>query len=227
MYLNDIPEEEIIKKLADQGVVDVYKFQKLEENIHKKTGVLLITFDLYNLPTKLKISWNLVNVREYFPNPMRCRTCQKLGHTKNHCKNPPTCPQCNLPPHSPNQCSRVQCANCLDEHPASSNKCTKFMQQKELLKIKIKNKCTIKEAWTILRNNTPITSPNTTYSAVASQNTNKNQEIIENNMEIESKNTTINNSSNIHNTRKSTYKSVISSLPSIQSNTTKKYNPTM
>lgn len=65
-----------------------------------------------------------------------------------------------------------------------------------------------------MKNDIPIITPNTTYSAVTSQNTNKKQQIIENNMEIESKSTTENNSPNMQN-KSSTYKTVTSSIPSL------------
>ena len=95
---------------------------------------------LYHLPEKINISWRSVKIREYIPNPMRCRHCQKLGHTKKWCKNPPSCDTCNLPPHE-TPCSRTFCANCSAEHPASSRTCTKFIQAKKIIEIKTKNKC--------------------------------------------------------------------------------------
>ncbi|XP_065356474.1 uncharacterized protein LOC135950878 [Calliphora vicina] len=170
-YLNDIPEDEIIRELSSQGVIDIYKFQKKIDDKMIKSGVVLLTFDLYHLPEKIKVSWNTVNIREYIPNPMRCKTCQKLGHTIKHCKNDPICVQCNLPPHKPSDCSRTQCANCLEEHAASSNKCTKFIQQKEILRIKIKNKCTISEAKRIHKSSISLISPNASFSSIVSNYT--------------------------------------------------------
>lgn len=217
-YLNDIPDEEIISELSDQGVVGVHKFQKLVENKPTNTGVLLLTFDLYHLPDKIKISWNSVNVREYYPNPMRCKTCQKLGHTKKHCKNPPICEQCNLPPHIPLACTRLQCANCLEEHAASSNKCSQFTQQKELLKIKIKNKCTMSEAKRIQRNSIPITPNTKSYSSVTSEKAINKQKPSENNNVNKETNENKNNNNNTS-TESDVVPSTSSSLPPLPSNT--------
>lgn len=86
-YLNEIPDAEIIDELSSQGVIDIYKYQKKNpDGVMKPCGVILITFDRYCIPEKLDISWHKVKVRQYYPNPMRCKNCQLLGHTKKLCK---------------------------------------------------------------------------------------------------------------------------------------------
>ena len=87
-YLNNVPESEIIEEFSKQGVTSVLKFMKKEGEKQIFCGVVLLIFDLYNLLSKVNISWRSVNVREYIPNPMRCKLCQKLGH---HCKNHNAC----------------------------------------------------------------------------------------------------------------------------------------
>ncbi|XP_053967945.1 uncharacterized protein LOC128869418 [Anastrepha ludens] len=149
--LNNIPENEIVEELKSHHVVSAYKFTKTVDGVIKPTGVVLLTFDLYNLPSKIDISWHNVKIREYIPNPMRCKSCQMFGHTIKHCKNPPSCVNCSLPPHPPQNCSRVKCANCAEEHPSSSPQCKKFQQQRDILRIKINNKCTLREAFNIYR----------------------------------------------------------------------------
>lgn len=146
-YLINVPESEIINELNSQGVVDIYKYQK--KNSKGKMvpcGVILLTFDRYIIPEKLDISWHKVKVRPFFPNPMRCKNCQLLGHTQKWWKNIPKCENCALPPHIPEECTRTFCANCSEEHPSSSKECKIFKQQKEILKIKIKEKCSLKVA---------------------------------------------------------------------------------
>lgn len=150
-------------------MVDVYKYTKVFDGKKIPSGVLLLTFDLYNPPESLDISWYKVKVREYIPNLMRCKNCQLLGHTLKRCKNSPSSVNCNLPPHSPTDCTRSYCANCAEDHPASSNKCTKYIQQKEVLKIKTKQKCTMREAITIHKEQTRINNPSS-YSSIASTN---------------------------------------------------------
>jgi hypothetical protein len=144
--LINVSEEEIIQNLANQGVVEVFKFKR---NLNDKiipTGLILLTFNLFNLPSKLKIAWYEKEVRPYYPNPMRCKSCQKLGHTTKRCNNDPICENCNLPPHNPDKCSRTLCANCLKDHSAASKLCPMYQMMKEILKIKTRDKITIRDA---------------------------------------------------------------------------------
>lgn len=156
-YLNKVPDEEIVSELSSQGVTSIYKFNKMVDGKPTPSGVILLSFDSYNLPTKIDVSWHSVKVREYIPNPMRCKMCQLLGHTTKWCKNQPICVGCSLPPHQPDDCTRIMCANCSEQHPSSSNECKKFKQAKDILAIKTKNKCSMMEARNIYR--TQITTP--------------------------------------------------------------------
>lgn len=165
-YLNNIPEEEIITELSSQKVTGVYKFVKIHDGTPKPSGVVLLTFELFDLPSKIDISWHTVKVREYIPNPMRCKTCQYLGHTAKHCRNTPLCVNCGLPPHMPDDCSQTKCVNCLLNHPASSRECPKYIQQKEILKIKITKKCTIGEAKAIFKSALPTCENTPLYSSL-------------------------------------------------------------
>lgn len=174
-YLSNISNDEIKQELSSQGVVDVFKYERTIEGIKSPSGVVLVTFDLYNLPETLDISWYKVKVREYFPNPMRCKNCQLLGHTQKRCKGTASCVGCNLPPHKESQCTRILCANCEENHPASSYTCKKFIQQKEILKIKTKRKCSLREALSIYNEQNKALSP-TSYSATTSSILNKSLE---------------------------------------------------
>lgn len=155
-FLNNVPEPEIIEELKSYNVTSVYKFQRPIDGVLKPTGVILISFDSYFLPEKIDIAWITTKVRPHYPNPMRCKICQKLGHTQKFCKNLPACPICSLPPHIPDACIRTFCANCSGEHAASSNTCPKYMQAKEVLKIKTQEKCTLKEANKIYKIRNPL-----------------------------------------------------------------------
>ena len=194
-YLINVSEKEIVEELSHQGVTSAYKFQKRDGDKYVPSGVILLTFNLYHLPSKLDISWRTVNIREYIPTPMRCKSCQKLGHTQKHCKNTPMCCNCNLPPHNDEKCSRTQCANCIAQHPASSKECTKFAQAKEILTIKTKNKCTMREAMKKYRDSMPASShPNTsTYSSIAKQQVFQKNNHLPSNQPPSTSNTTINN----------------------------------
>lgn len=82
----------------------MFKLSRTVICISKHTGVILIIFGLYSLPSKLDVSWHAVKVWEYIPSPMSCKTCQLKGHTSNHCNNPASCVSCNLTSHLPEPC---------------------------------------------------------------------------------------------------------------------------
>jgi len=168
-FLVNVPDDEIVKELADQNVHSVFKFSRKVDGKLKPSGVILVTFDLYNLPSKLDVSWHTIKVREYIPNPMRCKSCQIIGHTAKFCKNTPTCEICNFPPHTPKPCTRTQCANCSSDHASSSPSCPRYQQQKELIKIKTTRKCSIREARLILKQqSTTTTHPSPNYAQAVS-----------------------------------------------------------
>ncbi|XP_043862611.1 uncharacterized protein LOC122756583 [Drosophila santomea] len=169
--LINIPENEIVEELKSQNVHSVFKFTKMIDGTPKPFGKILVTFDCFTLPSKLTVSWHTVKVSEYIPNPMRCKSCQLLGHTSKHCKNSAACVSCNLTPHLPVPCTRIFCANCAGGHPASSPECPQYQTQKQLLHIKTSKKFSFREARTILnqqQNTTTNSKP--TYLTVASQN---------------------------------------------------------
>lgn len=170
--LNEIPESEIVENLKDQGVVGVYKFQKYNEGKAFPSGVVLLTFDSYYLPEKIEVSWYTTKVRAYYSNPMRCKSCQLLGHTTKRCQNTPACDACALPPHLPIPCTRIFCANCAGNHSASSRLCPKFKQMKEIIVIKTDNKCSMREAIRIHKLQIPpqLNEYSTSFSTVTKDN---------------------------------------------------------
>lgn len=193
-FLNHVPDNEIVEGLEAYGVTSIYRFQRKTEGVLTPTGALLLTFESYKLPEKIDVAWRKISVRPYFPNPMRCKSCQKLGHTLKHCKNLPSCVNCNFPPHKEEKCSRLMCANCSGEHPASSISCPKFQQAKEILKIKTEEKCSMREAAKKYRAQAPTPSPLQSFSEI----TKRPAPIATNNINIPTeKTTTTNNNANI------------------------------
>jgi hypothetical protein len=173
-YLTNVPEEEIKQNLASQGVIEVFKFKRNVENKTIPTGLVLLTFDLFKLPPKIKVAWYEKEVRAYYPNPMRCKSCQKLGHTTKRCNSSPICGTCNLPPHNPENCTRIMCANCLQQHPASAKICPMYNMMKEILKIKTRDKIPIHAARKKYKEENPILTTDKTFSEILKTNTKSN-----------------------------------------------------
>lgn len=153
--LINVSETEIVTEMKPQGVTEVYKFTKNDNGKQRATGLMLFTFDLFQIPNSVEIGFYNTKVTEYIPNPMRCRNCQLLGHTIKRCNGDPKCESCNLPPHAPDSCARIMCANCSLPHPSSSKACPSYKQAKEIITIKTKQKCTMAEAKRIYKLQTP------------------------------------------------------------------------
>lgn len=173
-YLVNVPEAEILAELGAQHVTAVYKYGTMINGVLRHTGKILLTFDLHTLPSSINVVWNTVRVMPYIPFPMRCKNCQLLGHSTKHCLRRSACSVCNLPPHAPQGCIRVQCANCKQGHPSSSAACNKYQEQKEVLQIKFRKRCSMREARLIYRRQLvlastvaiPNTSGRSTYKPV-------------------------------------------------------------
>ncbi|XP_017476144.1 PREDICTED: uncharacterized protein LOC108366308, partial [Rhagoletis zephyria] len=148
-----LSEEELMEGLACQKVIEIRKIMKLTNNVATPTGAAIVTFNLIRRPEKINLGWERVTVQEYIPNPMRCRNCQKLGHTKNTCKNIQLCKQCAFPP--PHEiCSRIFCANCnVNTHTSEDPTCPSFLKHKSVNKIKAERRCTVREAWKVYNSN--------------------------------------------------------------------------
>ena len=147
--LQNYSEEDILEGLKEKGVKKVFRFKKKIDKELKNTNALLLTFDSYELPDRLKLRPGyFVRVRPYFPLPKRCFKCQKYGHVGKFCRNKiSTCVDCGQDSHSEEPCAGpTRCVNCGEEHPASSRNCDRYLLEKEIIAIKIKEKINFKEA---------------------------------------------------------------------------------
>lgn len=167
--LSHVEEKEIVDELKPQGVTAAYKFTRPSENGPIPTGRIVLTFDMLRLPSEVDVAWYKVKVSPYVPNPMRCKNCQKLGHTSKRCRSNATCFACNLPPHNPDLCSRTMCANCSGSHTADDKNCPKYQQLKEILKIKVTEYCSISEARRLYNSRNP-THTSFSYSEITKAN---------------------------------------------------------
>lgn len=169
--IKNISEEDILKDLSEFNVIGVRKFMKKDGDNLIATGGAVLTFDLIHPPNRLDLGWRTVAVHEYIPNPLKCNNCHKLGHTKNHCRGIQLCKECGIPPpHNP--CSRQFCVNCNnDTHTSYDPSCLSFRTHKSVNKIKIKQRCTARDAWKIFKED-PINNlidphvPKKTYANV-------------------------------------------------------------
>ena len=62
--------EEIKNELKDQHVIDVKNITIYKNNQIIKTNTYIITFNQQKIPANLKISYEIIKVKQYVPNPI-------------------------------------------------------------------------------------------------------------------------------------------------------------
>ncbi|KAJ8049377.1 RNA-directed DNA polymerase from mobile element jockey [Holothuria leucospilota] len=145
--IKDCSDEEILDNLASQHVSHIHRISVLREVVRKPTGTFILTFNTPTLPETLKIVYLQVRVEIYMPNPVRCFNCQRYGHFKSNCSRLATCEKCGQEGHVGETCEgSPRCVNCQGCHPANSKTCPKWVQEKQIQKIKASNNITYKEA---------------------------------------------------------------------------------
>ena len=110
----------------------------------------MLTFDRCELPPKVKIGWNIFDVRTYIPLPRRCFKCQRFNHniTNCHAKNF-ICANCLEEGHSWPCENPANCANCSQAQRATDGTCPAFVKEK-IIATHVKEKVSYIEAKKLL-----------------------------------------------------------------------------
>ena len=145
--IKNCSDEEILDNLASQHVTHLYRISVLREDVRTPTGTFILTFNSPKPPTTLKIGYLQVRVEVYIPNPVRCFNCQRYGHFKTNCSRAATCEKCGQEGHPGDTCEESpRCVNCQGCHSAKDKNCPKWVEEKQIQKIKASNNITYKEA---------------------------------------------------------------------------------
>ncbi|XP_055614562.1 uncharacterized protein LOC129760903 [Uranotaenia lowii] len=137
----DVPEEELLKQLANQGVLAVRKITKFVEKKQVNTPLIVLTFGSTRLPKEVFFGWMKVSVRTYYESPMICRNCLEYRHTKKRCSQPTRCTRCSQN-HSnmENTCKeKFRCPHCPEEeneHSAAGRKCPLYRHEEAVIRCK-------------------------------------------------------------------------------------------
>ena len=136
--LRDVPEDEILAGLTDQGVTEVKKMFRRGNNESTDSGTFLLVFAGTTLPEKVHVGWMAIRVRPFVPNPTRCFRCQAFGHIAGSCRGTERCGRCSEEGHSSAACeaAKPKCAGCGNEHEAWSRSCPKLTEAKQAQKKK-------------------------------------------------------------------------------------------
>ncbi|XP_064475532.1 uncharacterized protein LOC135389410 [Ornithodoros turicata] len=147
--LLDCSDTEIEEGLKDQGVVTARKIVMRRDGKDIPTRHIVLSFQLHRLPQTIKAGYLNCHVRPYIPNPRRCFKCQRFGHGSQVCRGQAICPKCAGMDHSAESCANeVRCANCKGSHPVYSRSCPRWQEEKEILKKKVTQNISYREAKT-------------------------------------------------------------------------------
>ncbi len=136
--------------MTDQNVIACRRITVQRNGKETNTNTYILTFGQPTIPASVKIGYQVVKVDQFFPSPLRCFNCQNFGHHKATCKRAAICTNCGQPEHGATKespCTApAHCANCGEEHAAHSRDCHKWVQEKEIVKIKHTMNITFPEA---------------------------------------------------------------------------------
>lgn len=154
-YMTD---EEIVEGLEKFHCLNVRRItRKTKDGDIVNTSTLVATFNLPAVPAKLKFGFLSLNVRPFYPNPLRCFGCQIFGHSSKNCKEPALCGRCSHPKHESEQCLHPeQCFNCRENHPSWSRSCPKFIQEQDIVKIKVDERVSYFKARSLYKERNPL-----------------------------------------------------------------------
>lgn len=80
----------------------------------------IIIFNTPQIPTSIRIGYEINKVEQSIPNPLRCYKSQKFGHHEDVWRGVHICKRCGgrSPDHNQNKCSKNHnCAKCKQDHP--------------------------------------------------------------------------------------------------------------
>ena len=153
-----------------------------------RTGLCFVTFASKTVPEKVKVGYEIVQVRPYIQKPMKCNICQKFGHTSSRCenkdKNKFTCGKC-AQDHETSACNGndFKCANCGGPHQSGSDECSILKKETEILAYMKDKEVSYREAKRKVEGLTQ--KPDTSYAATV---TNINPSTNSVSKELEAKN---------------------------------------
>ena len=160
-------DDDILLALQPQRVSRAQRMMITRDGQKVPTGTVFLTFETPSLPKKIKLGFLVVSVEEYIPNPMRCFTCQRYGHTSNRCKRSTVCSVCAEEGHDNRSCeNQKKCINCDGDHPAFSKECPLWKQERAIQEVKVKRKLSYFEAKKVVLGNSVSSTP--LFSSVVS-----------------------------------------------------------
>ena len=138
----DMSEAELLERLTDQGVVEVFNVPKRDKS--GKSPRYFLTFAGQVLPDRILAEGLSIKVEATKSTPRRCPKCQEFGHGERSCTNDRVCCKCGqASEHTYKDCPNdTSCINCGQKHPASFPQCPVYQFEEAVIGLKTADKLT-------------------------------------------------------------------------------------
>jgi hypothetical protein len=94
--LRSVNDEDFLAEMKEQNIAAIQRIKKKLNNKEVETGTYFLTFSTCEMPKSIRMCYELLEVREFTPNPMRCWNCLSFNHTKKICTGKKICSNCGL-----------------------------------------------------------------------------------------------------------------------------------
>lgn len=132
-------DKDLQLQLSKQGVIEV-------KAISADLKTRVITFKRATAPETVKIGLIPIPTEKFYPPPILCWNCMRLGHTKGRCIGKRRCARCSGE-HEVQECTNPPaCINCKGNHQPRDKSCPAYWQEKKIVKIQIDSGCSAKAA---------------------------------------------------------------------------------
>lgn len=147
----DVDEQTIVSELKSYKVTEARKIKKKVNGELTNTECVVLTFDVPNKPSEIRVAEMILTVFQYYDNPMRCLKCQKYGHTIKRCASEKAiCADCSLTlPHE--NCGAKKCVPCGLGHASYDRSCKIRQEEQAICKMMTDRKISYwaaKNEWT-------------------------------------------------------------------------------
>ena len=152
---------ELQKEISQSNDLDIVKLERLKKRENRTwidSQTMKVAILGNTIPDTLIISYMRYKTNPYFPDPMQCYKCQRMGHTSKSCTaKQPRCMLCGGS-HSKNNCDSASryCVNCKStSHSANSKFCPVIKTARNIERIRILDKVDYKTARQLATNEIP------------------------------------------------------------------------
>jgi hypothetical protein len=168
--LRSVKDDDFLAEMKEQNIVAIQRIKKKVNNKEVETGTYFLTFSTCETPKSIRMCYELLEVREFTPNSMRCWNCLSFNHTKKFCTGKKLCSNCGLDYHlidDSEKCDQpAKCVNCSGDHPSLDRECPAYLMNKEINAIMVQNKLSIRKARALYN----LRNPAISYARIVSQN---------------------------------------------------------